>query len=72
MQIGNRCEDEWYFEIKANAFLYHMVRRIVFAQIAVSQGKITLEDLIDALEGSIELPSGIAPPNGLTLEEVNY
>ncbi|MFC2064531.1 tRNA pseudouridine(38-40) synthase TruA [Chloroflexota bacterium] len=67
-----QCEDEWCFEIKANAFLYHMVRRIVFAQISVSQGKITLQDLKDALEGSFELPSGLAPPNGLILEELNY
>jgi len=67
-QYGDECS----FEIKANAFLYHMVRRIVFVQIAVSQGKIEKEDLTGALEGKIELPSGLAPPNGLTLVEVGY
>ena len=67
-----QCEDEWYFEIKADAFLYHMVRRIVYAQITVGQGKITREDLTAAIEGSFELPSGLAPPNGLTLVEVSY
>jgi len=67
-----QCGDEWTFEIKADAFLYHMVRRIVFAQIAVIQGKISKNDLTAALEGSFELPSGLAPPNGLTLVEVGY
>ena len=29
-QMGKGGEDEWLFEITANAFLYHMVRRMVF------------------------------------------
>ena len=65
-------EDESYFEIKADAFLYHMVRRIVFAQLAVDQGKISGKDFARALEGSLDLPSGLAPPKGLTLLEVGY
>jgi len=65
-------QDEWHFEIKANAFLYHMVRKIVFSQVAVGKGKISRVDLKNALEGKGELPSGIAPPNGLNLIEVGY
>jgi tRNA pseudouridine38-40 synthase len=64
--------DEWQFEIQANAFLYHMVRRIVHAQVAVGQGKITKNDLILALEKQINMPLGLAPANGLTLLEVSY
>lgn len=65
-------EDEWLFEIQANAFLYHMVRRIVHVQIAVAQGKVPAEVIVQALAEQVEVPSGIAPPNGLTLTEVTY
>lgn len=65
-------EDEWRFTIQANAFLYHMVRRIVHAQVAVGQGLITKHDLINALENQSNLPSGLAPANGLALVEVSY
>jgi tRNA pseudouridine38-40 synthase len=64
--------DEWQFEITANAFLYHMVRKIVHAQVAVGQGKIKIEDLVRAIEQQSELPSGLAPAHGLTLVEVSY
>jgi tRNA pseudouridine38-40 synthase len=64
--------DEWQFEITANAFLYHMVRKIVHAQVAVGLGKIKIEDLARAIEHQSELPSGLAPAHGLTLVEVGY
>jgi tRNA pseudouridine38-40 synthase len=71
-------EDEWHFEVQANAFLYRMVRRLVFVQVAVAQGKISVETVArslarqaEALERS-ELPSGLAPAHGLTLVEVTY
>lgn len=64
--------NEWQFEIQANAFLYHMVRRIVHAQVSVAHGKITKNDLIMALENNMVLPSGLAPACGLTLVEVSY
>jgi len=64
--------DEWQFEITANAFLYHMVRKIVHAQVAVGQGRIKLEDLIQAIDHQSDLPSGLAPAHGLTLVEVGY
>ncbi len=32
-------QDEWHFEVQADAFLYRMVRRLVFVQVAVAQGK---------------------------------
>lgn len=64
--------DEWQFEITANAFLYHMVRKIVHAQVAVGLGRIEIEDLARAIEHQSELPSGLAPAHGLTLVEVGY
>lgn len=65
-------DDEWQFEIRANAFLYHMVRKIVHAQVAVGQGRIKFEDLTRAIDHQSELPSGLAPAHGLTLVEVGY
>jgi tRNA pseudouridine38-40 synthase len=71
-------EDEWHFEVQADAFLYRMVRRLVFVQVAVAQGKISAEVVALSLaeKGSAEkrngLPAGLAPAHGLTLVEVAY
>ena len=72
-------EDEWRFEVQANAFLYRMVRRLVFVQVAVAQGKLSAEILACALAdpasagvGSENVPAGLAPAHGLTLVEVAY
>jgi len=63
---------DWSFEIQADAFLYRMVRRLVFLQVAVGQGKLQAEDLVRALEAPTRLPAGLAPASGLTLVEVRY
>ena len=65
-------DDEWHFEVQANAFLYHMVRRLVRTQVVIAQGNFPKEIFARALADQVELPSGIAPPNGLTLVEVSY
>ena len=64
--------DEWTFEIQADAFLYRMVRRLVFVQVAVGQGKLLAEALVRALESRTEILAGLAPAHGLTLVEVRY
>jgi tRNA pseudouridine38-40 synthase len=64
--------DQWTFEVEANAFLYRMVRRMVFAQVAVGQGKIEPETLRQAVLAQKSLPAGLASPAGLTLVEVKY
>ena len=65
--------DEWTFEVQADAFLYRMVRRMVFLQVAVGLGKIPAEAFADLLEGRPRVvPAGLAPANGLTLIEVSY
>jgi len=73
-----RMNDEWHYEVQANAFLYRMVRRLVFVQVAVAQGKISVEAVSGSLAARAEgqersiLPSGLAPAHGLTLVEVTY
>lgn len=65
--------DEMVFEITANAFLYHMVRRLVSSQVSVGQGKLAL----DVFSGYLDHPNtkpvkGLAPAHGLTLTKVHY
>jgi tRNA pseudouridine38-40 synthase len=58
--------------IVAQAFLYHMVRRILFVLVRVGQGRISLSDVKGSIEEQLELPAGIAPAKGLILEEILY
>ena len=44
-----REKDEWHFEVQADAFLYRMVRRLVFVQVAVAQGKVSAEAIAHSL-----------------------
>jgi tRNA pseudouridine38-40 synthase len=61
-----------------DAFLYRMVRRMVFIQVAVAQGKLSAEAIAFAFAGQADgklrsgFPSGLAPAQGLTLVEVTY
>jgi tRNA pseudouridine38-40 synthase len=70
--------DEWQFEVQADAFLYRMVRRLVFVQVAVSQNKVSAESVARSLANLVpagtrsEIRSGLAPAHGLTLVEVTY
>ena len=71
-------QDEWHFEVQAVAFLYRMVRRLVFVQVAVAQGKTSAEAVSRSLAEPVpagkrsEIPAGLAPAHGLTLVEVTY
>ncbi|MBM3151382.1 MAG: tRNA pseudouridine synthase A [Chloroflexi bacterium] len=71
-----RVEDDWIFEISADAFLYRMVRRLVFVQVAVGQGRLPVRQVLQALAQqagcSHKLPAGLAPACGLALVEVCY
>ncbi len=63
----------WVFEISGNAFLYHMVRRLVGFQVAIGQGFYPPEALVEHLEQPVgEMVKTVAPPHGLTLVEVVY
>jgi tRNA pseudouridine38-40 synthase len=74
-------QDEWNFDVQANAFLYRMVRRLVFVQVAVAQGKVSAEAIVHSLakqasaglrSEKLSLGAGLAPAHGLTLVEVTY
>ena len=72
--------DEWTFDIQADAFLYRMVRHLVYVQVAVGQDRLNKETLIQALDNRPEMrkkvysqiPASLAPASGLTLVEVRY
>ena len=65
--------DEWFFDVQADAFLYHMVRRLVFVQIVVGQGRFPPQVVADMLAATPNfVPAGLAPASGLTLAEVTY
>ncbi|HEX9091773.1 MAG TPA: tRNA pseudouridine(38-40) synthase TruA, partial [Anaerolineales bacterium] len=74
------------YEVTAQTFLYHMVRRLVFMQVKIAQGELQLADLLNALRdrnGDLDtdvtdiktprrLVHGLAPARGLVLAEVGY
>ncbi len=65
-------DGEWQFEVQADAFLYRMVRRLVFVQVSLAQGKSSVEKVQHALLKQGKLLSGLAPSHGLALTKVNY
>ncbi|MBE0411863.1 MAG: tRNA pseudouridine(38-40) synthase TruA [Anaerolineales bacterium] len=61
------------FEIVGDAFLYHMVRRLVFVQSKIGQEEIQLEKIEGILSNKdFGRLQGLAPASGLTLVEVLY
>jgi tRNA pseudouridine38-40 synthase len=64
------------FEVVAQAFLYHMVRRMVALQVAFGQGKVALEEIVSYIDPPAGNPDlyvqGLAPPQGLCLTRVWY
>jgi tRNA pseudouridine38-40 synthase len=65
-------DGEWRFEVRADAFLYRMVRRLVFIQVLLAQGKCSVEEVRSALSKQTRLTAGLAPAHGLTLVHVEY
>ena len=63
---------EWQFEVEADAFLYRMVRRLVFVQVMVAQTRIAIEEVRQAMETQTKLRAGLAPAHGLSLIKVTY
>jgi tRNA pseudouridine38-40 synthase len=63
----------WQYTVEANAFLQHMVRRIVGMVVDVGRGWITLEQFETAFRSAqIDHAVTVAPPQGLVLEQVTY
>jgi tRNA pseudouridine38-40 synthase len=69
----SRKSDQFVFSIEANAFLYHMVRRLVAAMVSVGHRKRRMAEFSELLQDpSKRWEGGIAPPNGLFLEGIIY
>ncbi len=68
-----KVDQDLVFDILGNAFLYHMVRRLVGYQVEIGQGKRNSQELQEILRGEFNEPvQGLAPANGLVLSEVIY
>lgn len=65
-------ENIWLFDVTANAFLYHMVRRMVFVQVSAGRKRMRMGDLQLAVGSGTPMMPGLAPPQGLTLRDVRY
>lgn len=65
--------DGYTYQIRATAFLYHMVRRIVGTLIQVGLGRITANEFTEIMEScDIQRAKILAPPQGLVLAAVEY
>ena len=61
------------YHIEANAFLQHMVRRIVGMLVTVGRGAMTVSEFEAIFQrGEIVAKAPLAPPQGLVLEQVKY
>lgn len=66
-------EERFQYFVSANAFLYHMVRRMVSISIEIALNKVETGIIKKYKEGSVPgMIQGLAPPNGLFLTEVTY
>jgi tRNA pseudouridine38-40 synthase len=64
--------DEWQFDITANAYLYHMVRRIIFSLVTIGQNEAQEQLIPECLASGELMLTGLAPAAGLVLQEVVY
>jgi tRNA pseudouridine38-40 synthase len=63
----------WTYTIEADAFLHHMVRRVVWLLVSLGRGALTLAEFEAVLDSrEVARVKGLAPPQGLTLEFVRY
>ena len=68
-----KSENSFIYTVKADHFLYGMVRSLVGAMIDAARGKRTFENIKQALEKRDRvLNSPLAPPEGLVLSNVIY
>ena len=61
------------YEVEANAFLRHMVRRLVGTLVDVGRGRLDLSEFEDILlSADLSRAKTVAPPQGLVLARVRY
>jgi tRNA pseudouridine38-40 synthase len=65
-------QDGWQYEVSANAFLYHMVRRLVYLQVQYAKNCMTMHDLKRGFDEKEIIKPGLAPSHGLVLSKVDY
>ncbi|MEM7431292.1 MAG: tRNA pseudouridine(38-40) synthase TruA [Pseudomonadota bacterium] len=72
--IAVHRNDEWvWIDVRANAFLQHMVRNITGTLVAVGQGEQPVGWVSEVLASRNRTDGGVAaPPQGLTLVAVEY
>lgn len=69
----NFNDNSFDFYVKANGFLYNMVRIMVGTLLDFSSGRISTLDILEAFKtGNRKLLGPTAPPQGLYLEKVYY
>lgn len=69
----DKFEDEYYFKITGNGFLYNMVRRIVASVVEVGKNKLELKDIAFALKNFEQKHiTKVMPACGLYLYNVEY
>jgi tRNA pseudouridine38-40 synthase len=68
-----RKKEELYFYVKGKGFLYSMVRLMVGTMLEVGSGRLTIEQVKNALEnGNKQFVGQKAEPQGLYLYDVEY
>ena len=76
--VVDLCRFEWgddstIFHVRANRFLHHMVRNLVGTLVEIGQGRRAAADMASVLAARTRSRAGgMAPPQGLFLEEVTY
>jgi tRNA pseudouridine38-40 synthase len=66
-------EDEWHLWLKANRFLYRMVRNLVGTTLLVGRGTLSEDDFAGMLQARCRQRRGVAvPAAGLCFEAVGY
>ena len=69
----SRVDDNIWFEVSGDGFLYNMVRIMVGTLVDVGMGRIKAEEIPDIIESCDRKRAGrTAPPQGLYLVEVYY
>lgn len=66
-------ESHYIYNVKANRFVYSMVRSLVGAMLDAARGYRTIDELVEAFKNKErDFYINMAPPQGLCLEEITY
>jgi tRNA pseudouridine38-40 synthase len=72
-QWSGPCDDVFEFEIRATSFCRQMVRSVVGLLVDVGRGRRSAGEILTVLRARDRTEAGtVAPPQGLSMEEVGY